>query len=173
MKRYLLLLCFVAGIIGCNNEASKEPDVVADVNQPQQWFATDTVVIWDCSAEEEMRKRIYAPLDSVTVAQALINGVNKTYGEMKLEFDRLAGDTLYVKIPEASWLTERAGNSGAEQYLSFAALNLLETKAVNHVHFDFTAGVHARPTTGAIKTSPIGSSILLLCRQASSFYTSL
>ena len=151
MKRYLLLLSFVAGIIGCNNEASKEPDVVADVNQPQQWFATDTVVIWDCSAEEEMRKRIYAPLDSVTVAQALINGVNKTYGEMKLEFDRLAGDTLYVKIPDASWLTERAGNTGAEQYLSFAALNLLETKAVNFVHFNFTAGVHARPTTWSEK----------------------
>lgn len=151
MKHYLLLLFLAAAIIGCNNEASKEPDVAADAHQPQQWFATDTVVIWDCSAEEEMRKRIYAPLDSVTVAQALINGVNKTYGEMKLEFDRLAGDTLYVKIPDASWLTERAGNTGAEQYLSFAALNLLETKAVKFVHFNFTAGVHARPTTWSEK----------------------
>ncbi len=151
MKRYLLLLLIVAGMIGCNNEASKEPELAADAHQPQQWFVTDTVVIWDCSAEEEMRKRIYAPLDSVSVPQALINGVNKTYSEMKLEFDRLAGDTLYVKIPDASWLTERAGNTGAEQYLSFAALNLLETKAVKFVHFNFTAGVHARPATWSEK----------------------
>ena len=151
MKRYLLLLFIVAGIISCNNSASNEPDVIADVNQPQQWFVTDTVVIWDCSAEDQTRKRIYAPLDSVTVPQALINGVNKTYAEIKLEFDRLTADTLYVKIQDASWLTERAGNSGAEQYLSFAALNLLETKAVHHVHFGFTAGVHARPTTWSAK----------------------
>lgn len=151
MKRYLLLLSFVTVIIGCNNEASKEPDVVSEVNQPQQWFVTDTVVVWDCSADDAMRKRIYAPIDSVSVPQALINGVNKTYSEIKLEFDRMAADTLYVKIPNASWLTERAGNSGAEQYLSFAALNLLEAKDVNYVHFDFVAGVHAKPSTWSDK----------------------
>lgn len=149
MKQYLLLFLLFATLIGCNNEASKEKqnDLSNQVNQPQQWFATDTVVIWDCSAEDETRKKIYAPIDSVTVPQALINGINKTYTEIKLEFDRLEGDTLFVKIPAADWLTERAGNSGAEQYLSFAALNLLEAKAVNYVHFDFVAGVHARPTT--------------------------
>ncbi len=151
MKRYLLLLSVVAVLFGCNNEASKESDVVADVNQPQQWFETDTVVIWDCSAEDDMRKRIYAPLDSVTVAQALINGVNKTYSEIKLQYDKQVADTLFVKIADATWLTERAGNSGAEQYLSFAALNLLETKAVNFVHFNFTPGVHARPATWSNK----------------------
>jgi len=147
MKHYFLFICFIAAVIACNNDASKEPDIVADVNQPQEWFVTDTVVVWDCSAEDELRKRIYAPLDSVTTAQALINGVNKTYGEIKLEFDRLVADTLFINIPDATWLTERAGNTGAEQYLSFAALNLLETKAVNFVHFHFTPGVHARPTT--------------------------
>lgn len=147
MKHYLLFVFLVAAIIACNNQSSGDKDARADVHEPQQWFATDTVVIWDCSAADEMRKRIYSPLDSVTVAQALLNGVNKTYGEIKLEFDRISADTLYVTITDASWLTERAGNSGAEQYLSFAALNLLETKAVNFVHFQFTPGVHARPTT--------------------------
>lgn len=153
MKQYLLLFVMIAAAIACNNEASKEneSDLTKDVNQPQQWFATDTVVIWDCSAEDETRKRIYAPIDSVTVPQALINGVNKTYSEVKLEFDHVAGDTLFVKIPAAEWLTERAGNSGAEQYLSFAALNLLEAKDVNYVHFNFVAGVHARPTTWSDK----------------------
>ncbi|RXK60714.1 hypothetical protein ESA94_09635 [Lacibacter luteus] len=149
MKQYLLLLFFIAAVLACNNEASKEQDAKLsnEVNQPQQWFATDTVVVWDCSAEDKTKKRIYAPIDSVTEPKALINGVNKTYSEIKLEFDHLSGDTLFVKIPAAEWLTERAGNSGAEQYLSFAALNLLETKAIRYVHFDFTAGVHARPTT--------------------------
>ena len=153
MKQYVLLFVTIAAVIACNNDASKEKesDLTKEVNQPQQWFATDTVVIWDCSAEDETRKRIYAPIDSVTVPQAIINGVNKTYAEVKLEFDHLSGDTMFVKIPSAEWLTERAGNSGAEQYLSFAALNLLKAKAVNYVHFDFVAGVHARPTTWSDK----------------------
>ncbi len=146
MIRYLTTFCFVALVVACNNEASKEPGA-ADATPPQQWFVTDTVIVWDCSAEDKDRKKIFSPRDSVTVPEALINGVNKTYSEIKIEFDRLTADTLFVKIPNATWLTDRAGNTGAEQYLSFAALNLLETKGVKYVHFEFTPGVHARPST--------------------------
>lgn len=151
MIRYLLTLCLVALVVACNNEASNETKAAADAEPPQQWFVTDTVIVWDCSAETKEKKRIYAPLDSVSVPQALVNGVNKTYGEIKLVFDRISTDTVFIKIPDAMWLTDRAGNSGAEQYLSFAALNLLETKGVHYVHIDFTAGVHARPATWSSK----------------------
>lgn len=147
MIRYLLTLCLVALVVACNNEASNESKAAADAEPPQQWFVTDTVIVWDCSAEMKEKKKIFAPKDSVTVPQAFVNGVNKTYGEIKMQFNRISSDTVYVNIPDAVWLTDRAGNSGAEQYLSFAALNLLETKGVHYVHIDFTAGVHARPAT--------------------------
>jgi hypothetical protein len=150
MIRYLITLCLVALVVACNNEAPKEP-ASAEANPPQQWFVTDTVIVWDCSAEDKIRKKIFAPKDSVTVPEAFINGINKTYSEIKIEFDRLTADTLFVKIPDATWLTDRAGNTGAEQYLSFAALNLLETRGVKYVHFGFTAGVHARPSTWSMK----------------------
>nr|WP_294903496.1 hypothetical protein [uncultured Lacibacter sp.] len=151
MIRYLLTLCLVALVVACNNEAPNDSKAAADAEPPQQWFVTDTVIVWDCSAESRERKKIFSPKDSVTVPQAFVNGINKTYGEIKIEFDRLSSDTLFVRIPEAGWLTDRAGNSGAEQYLSFAALNLLETRGVQHVHFDFVAGVHARPATWSRK----------------------
>jgi glutaredoxin len=151
MIRYLLTLCLVALVVACNNEASKETKAAADAEPPQQWFVTDTVIVWDCSAEAKEKKKIFAPKDSVTVPQAFVNGINKTYNEIKLVFDRVSSDTVFIKIPEAIWLTDRAGNSGAEQYLSFAALNLLETKGAGYVHFDFTAGAHARPATWSRK----------------------
>jgi hypothetical protein len=151
MIRYLLTLCLVALVVACNNEASNETKAAADAEPPQQWFVTDTVIVWDCSAEAKEKKKIFAPRDSVTVPQAFVNGINKTYNEIKLMFDRVSSDTVFIKIPEAIWLTDRAGNSGAEQYLSFAALNLLETKGANFVHFDFTAGAHARPATWSRK----------------------
>ncbi len=151
MIRYLLALCSVALVVACNNEASNETKAAADAEPPQQWFVTDTVIVWDCSAEAKEKKKIFAPKDSVTVPQAFVNGINKTYNEIKLVFDRVSSDTVFIKIPEAIWLTDRAGNSGAEQYLSFAALNLLETKGAGYVHFDFTAGAHARPATWSRK----------------------
>lgn len=151
MIRYLLTLCLVALVVACNNEASNERKAAADAEPPQQWFVTDTVIVWDCSAEMKEKKKIFAPKDSVTVPQAFVNGVNKTYSEIKMVFNRISTDTVYINIPDATWLTDRAGNSGAEQYLSFAALNLLETKGVHYVHFDFTAGVHARPATWSRK----------------------
>ncbi|MBP6687584.1 MAG: hypothetical protein KA160_06965 [Lacibacter sp.] len=151
MIRYLLNLCLVTLLVACNNEAPNESKAAAEAEPPQQWFVTDTVIVWDCSAETKERKKIFAPKDSVTVPQAFLNGINKTYAEINMIFSRLSSDSLYVHIADASWLTDRAGNSGAEQYLSFAALNLLETKGVHYVHFDFTAGVHARPSTWSRK----------------------
>ena len=49
------------------------------------------------------------------------------------------------------WAFEEVGQPYSVRLLSFAALNLLEAKAVNYVHFDFVAGVHARPTTWSDK----------------------
>jgi glutaredoxin len=151
MMRYFLCLCFVALVVACNNEAPNDSKAAADAEPPQQWFVTDTVIVWDCSAEAREKKRIFSPKDSVTVPQAFVNGINKTYTEINIQFDRISNDTAFVKIPDAMWLTDRVGNSGAEQYLSFAALNLLETKGVHYVHFDFVAGVHARPATWSVR----------------------
>ncbi len=148
MIRYFITLLFLAVLISCNNEASttvKENE--NDTSQIQRWFDTDTLLVWDCSAEDHTKKRIFHPSDSITSALALVNGVNKTYAEVKLSFDHISNDTMYVTIPKANWLTDQAGNTGAEQYLAFAALNLLEMKGVNHINFLFEGGAHARPST--------------------------
>lgn len=146
MMRYLTTLLFLAVMISCNNDASTSVKE-NDSSQIQKWFDTDTLLVWDCSAEDHTKKRIFHPSDSITSAQALVNGVNKTYAEVKLTFDHISNDTMYVTIPKANWLTDQAGNTGAEQYLAFAALNLLEMKGVNHINFLFEGGAHARPST--------------------------
>ncbi len=139
---------FLALMFSCNNSASTDKKQGNEAaTQPQQWFETDTLLVWDCTAEDRSRKKIFSPKDSVTVPQAFINGINKTYAEVKLTFDHMSNDTLFVSIPKAEWLTDRAGSAGAEQYLTFAALNLLETKGINHVDFLFASGAHARAAT--------------------------
>lgn len=135
-------------LMACNNSATDEKQTKEEAAIPaQQWFATDTIIAWDCNADDKQRKRIFNTTDSVPFAQAFINGINKTYGEIKMKLDHISADTLYVTFEKADWLTDRAGSAGAAQYLSFATLNLLETKGIHYVTYVFTAGAHARPAT--------------------------
>lgn len=148
MKKIIPYLFLVATIASCNNEAAKEDtNTTGTVATEQQWFATDTLIVWDCNAADKERKKIYIPADSVPLVEPLLNGINKTYSEVKLKLDHTAADTLYVSIPDADWITNRAGNSFADQYFSFAALNLLEFKGIRHVSFLFKTGSHAQPGT--------------------------
>lgn len=148
MIRFTTFAAMLVLLFSCNNNASSEKDSANETTtQPQQWFDTDTLLVWDCNADDRTRKKIFLPKDSINVAQAIINGINKTYAEVHLVLDHQSNDTLYIAIPKADWLVNKAGNSGAEQYLSFATLNLLEMKGVNNVTYLFTRGAHAEPGT--------------------------
>jgi hypothetical protein len=148
MRQLIPFILFLAIAAACNNEASKEEtETTGTPATEQQWFATDTVIVWDCNAADKERKKIYTPIDSVPMVEPLLNGINKTYGEVKLKPDHTSADTLYVSIPEAEWIANRSGNTFADQYFSFAALNLLELKGIKHVSFLFKAGSHAEPHT--------------------------
>jgi hypothetical protein len=152
MKQLFLYIAIMLILAACNNEAAKEDTDTggATATTEQQWFATDTVIVWDCNAADKERKKIYIPADSVPMVEPLLNGINKTYNEVKLNADHTSGDTLYVSIPEADWIANRSGTSFADQYFSFAALNLLELKGIKHVNFVLKAGSHAGPHTWSI-----------------------
>ncbi len=148
MKKVTPIIFFIAVVAACNNEAAKEEtETTGTPATEQQWFATDTLIVWDCNAADKERKKIYIPIDSVPLVEPLLNGINKTYGEVKLQLDHTTADTLYVTIPDADWISNRAGNTFADQYFSFAALNLLELKGIRHVSFLFKTGSHAEPGT--------------------------
>jgi hypothetical protein len=148
MRQLIPFIIFMAIAAACNNEAAKEEtDTSGTAATEQQWFATDTLIVWDCNATDKERKKIYIPADSIPMVEPLLNGINKTYSEVKLIADHVSGDTLYVSIPEADWIANRSGNSFADQYFSFAALNLLELKGIKHVYFSLKTGSHAEPHT--------------------------
>lgn len=129
-------------LAACNNDtAERKPSVIGP--QPQQWFADDTIVVWNCDATTQSCTRIFTPADSVPLAQPFINGINKAWPEPFMQLVAVRNDTVEVSLLNASWLTGRSGNTGAEQYLTFAALNLLEVKGVDYVHFNIPRGAHA------------------------------
>ena len=148
MMRFVTAICLLL-LLACNNGTS-EKEEMKFTPPVAQWFETDTVVVWNCDAATEQRTRIFSPADSVPLIQPFLNGINKTWPEVQLVKKEQRQDTLVVTILNSEWLSNRSGNSGAEQYLAFAALNLLEIKGIKVVQFDFQPGVHARPGTWTV-----------------------
>lgn len=142
MKLQTIIYTCLLFLFACDNKQQNDKVATADPLS-QQWFASDTVLVWNCDAAGQTRTRIYLPPDSVSFVQPFINGINKTWPEPILVLIALRSDTVEVTLRNPAWLTGKSGNMGAEQYLSFAALNLLEVKGVNYVYFSMPEGAHA------------------------------
>lgn len=68
-----------------------------------------------------------------------------SYPQVELEVDRVANDTVYVQIADATYLTQQMGSSGAHMYLLEATYAYTELSGIHVVNFDFTEGDHAIP----------------------------
>lgn len=142
MIRWLTSALAFLCCIGCNSKTETDA-----TETTQQWFETDTLLVWNCDASTETKTRIFTPGDSVPIIQPFINGINQTWPEAKLKLVKIKTDTAVVTIQNTEWLNSTSGSSGAEQYVTFVALNLLETKKIHFVQFDIPKGTHAGPDT--------------------------
>ncbi len=75
----------------------------------------------------------------------LIEALNLKYPEIKLELINIKGNTIAVKIEDATYLTQSMGSEGAKAYLAEATFALTEVKNITAVDFHFTEGDHASP----------------------------
>ena len=137
-----LLIFTAAFVISCNSNEDK-----AESAERPSWNHTDTVIIWSADADQSTRKRLFMPEDSINIAEPLINGINDLWPEAGVYIKGQRNDTLIIGLRNETWLTDQIGSDGAEAFLSFAALNLLELKGVNHIYFDLIPGVHAAADT--------------------------
>lgn len=137
---YILLACLF--LFACKGKQIK--DDAAEAQQAADFSDSDTIIVWNCNAENETRSRILQDNDSIENILPLINGINSIYPEMQLRFDAISNDTLIVELTESKLLINQIGSSGAEQYLCFAAMNLLEAKGVHFIKFSLPEGAHAK-----------------------------
>ena len=144
MKKYLLILSACVVAIACNNKADQPggDDDTATAQPIYSWQA----VLNDSTGRLEMKKVEAAGPDSLSPA-AVITYLNTLNTNVRLELVKTSGDTVYVKIPEAMYLTQQMGSSGPTMYFSEAVYNLTEIPGIKYVNFDFEEGDHASPGT--------------------------
>lgn len=147
MKKLFYILT-VTVIISCNNSADKNAnETVTNDTLAFGENAGDTLYFWNVNNEQNTRTKVYTEeVDNPNVL-AIINGLNMVYPDILLQFNNVSNDTLNVIIPQSEKLTQQMGTSGAAQYFATACVNLFETHGINYIHFDFTAGDHAKPGT--------------------------
>jgi hypothetical protein len=78
-------------------------------------------------------------------AEDLVNDINAAWENIQLKFIRLSNDTLYVSIPESSYLTQQIGTAGAETYISSTTYCLTEIPGIKFVNYEFEEGDHLQP----------------------------
>ncbi|MBM3415963.1 MAG: hypothetical protein FJY20_05860 [Bacteroidetes bacterium] len=141
MKNYFI----IGGLIfltACGSNKKDEPEAAETdtVDAAFNWEAS----LNDRTGQMEVIKKEEAGPDSLT-ASAVIAFLYKKNPNVLLQFVKISGDTLYVSIPDAHYLTQQMGSTGPQLYFAEAVYNLTEIPGIRYVNFDFEEGDHASP----------------------------
>ncbi len=141
MRKYIVIISATLLLSACNNN-SNEPEEKTDTTTIQGWEAG----LNDSTGKLELKRTDQAGPDSLT-ASSVVDFLNKKYPHVQLRWIRNSGDTIYISIPEANYLTQQMGSSGPEVYFADAVYNLTEIPGIHYINFDFQEGDHASPAT--------------------------
>ncbi len=143
MKLIAAFIC-ISAFISCNNKADTpvEEKDTAVVTTFYSWQS----VLNDSSGRLEMKK-VETRGDYPQNAPLMISFLNTQNPNIKLEYVKTGGDTLYLKIPDAEYLTQRMGSTGPTLYFSTVVYTLTELPGIKNISFDFDEGDHASPGT--------------------------
>lgn len=140
MKIIACLLVASILMIACNNSADKTPVEDSSVVATRfYWEAADTGRLYLVRREGE------GP--AAQRSDSVISFLNTKYPNVQLAFVKTSNDTLFIKIPESTYLTQQMGSSGPSYFFAEVVYNLTEIEGVRYVNFDFEEGDHASPGT--------------------------
>lgn len=143
MKKLLVFIAVISIVYACGNNSSDQPVAEDDtINTVFSWEAS----LNDSTGRLEMIRTEGSIPDSLN-PQAVITFLNKKYPNVQTRFIKSSGDTVYVKIPEATYLTQQMGSSGPTMFFAEAVYNISEIPGIRFINFDFEEGDHAQPGT--------------------------
>ena len=148
MKKALLSILFPGALLiviltACGNK--KAETVVSREDSTAELFSWEAVLNDSTGNVELVKKEDEFP-DSLSV-QAVVDFINHKNPGIVLQFIRTSSDTLFLSIPEATYLTQQMGSTGPTLFFAEAVYNLTEIPGIRFIHFDFDEGDHAQPGT--------------------------
>jgi hypothetical protein len=143
MKKIIILAGLVVLLLSCGNNKADRPAAEEDSSElPVSWEANMN----DTTGRLEMIKKEGVGPDSLSPVK-MLDYLNTKNANIQLVFKKISGDTLYIEIPEASFLTRQMGSAGPTMFIAEVVYNLTTLPGINYVHIDFEEGDHAQPGT--------------------------
>ncbi len=136
-----LLLITLFFLCACGNNKANQP---ISENDTAETFYYWESTLNDSTGNLEMKK--IETTDSLSVP-SILDYINKDNPRLRLEWVKTSNDTVYIKIKDATVLTQQMGSTGATEYMAAVVYNLTELRGMKYVNFDFQEGDHAAPGT--------------------------
>ena len=146
-----LFILFI--LSACGNNKADQPATGKD---SATVMAAD-YFIWQSTLNDSTGKLELVPIEPLPSDSLQLNlvvdRINKTNAEtnftskVQLVFIKSSGDTVYLKIPDATYLTQQMGSTGPRLFLSGLVYTLTSLPGINYVNLDFEEGDHAGPGT--------------------------
>jgi len=154
MKNNYFLISLLILIASCNtkkteNKTSKIDSTIATAESDTAAVKESGHYLWASDFYKKkfiMTKMRPLPQDSLTAVR-IIEIMNTEYPEIQIQFDKKSNDTLFLKIPNSTYLTQQTGSSGPEIYFAKLTYNFTELNNVKYVDVRFKKGDHAASST--------------------------
>lgn len=139
MKNTIILLSGLFFLYSCGSSDSEAETLpVPEINM---WSIDQD------SVGNLTKAQILAPDMDTLSSATVITYLNNNNPSIKLEFNKQSGDTLFLRIPDATFLTQQMGSSGPEVYMAEVVYNCTELPGIKFITLDFKEGDHAEPGT--------------------------
>lgn len=152
IAKLFISVLFCGLFFACTNDR-KEQKVVTDTTALQHEGTISSEILSDIpwTAALDTNTQQYTMIKNKLIegevlgVTNVLEAINRKYPENKLVLERQNADTVFVKVEDASYLTQSSGSTGARVFLAESTYSLTEIPSVRVVFFNFKIGDHATP----------------------------
>ena len=145
-------ILFCCLFYACTNDRKEQQDTTdTTIIQQQDTIASEILsdipwtAVLDTNTQKYTMVRSNTLNNEVFDTKNVLESINRKYPENNLSFVKQDADTLFVKVEDATYLTQASGSTGARVFLAESTYSLTEIPSVRVVFFDFKVGDHATP----------------------------
>ena len=154
MKKFFYLAFIVFFISSCtqdvkeSNETNKmEPIIVKEVAKPAEIADVPWMAVVDSATQQiTMQQSDLVKTENLS-SENIIIALGSKYPELKIVLQKQQSDTIFVEIPNASYLTQSIGSMGAKIFMAEVVYSFTQIPGTQFVNFSFKEGDHASPGT--------------------------
>ena len=147
----IIIATFLLAFVACKNSSDKSSsaengDTV--LLEETNLLPPEERLPWKLSYDSltgNFRLQQQTKLSDSATAAGILADINMLWPEIEARYQKTSSDTIFIRIPDSEYLTQRMGSSGPPGYMALVTYVLTELPGIRYVDFNFEEGDHAIP----------------------------